>query len=708
MIKSNYQYHTLKSNISKSLYLINTIQSIYTMKKLSTFVAILLSFAITMNAQPVGGKLNKSQKLKVANEQYEMGDYYNALDWYTKVLEEDKNDVLVIGKIAETHFQLRDLKEAQKWFEKVVNKDKSQSYPDAEFHYARILKMNGELNDAKAAFEHFGAESNNAVLKQLAQVELEGIQLLNNIGSNDDIAVSDAGDNINSPYTDFSPVYGSNGEMYYGAMAVKEVVVINGDEPDYFAKIYTANKSGDSWAKSSELGSNINRPGVHTGNVALSPDGNMMYFTRTEFSSNKMTASTLYSSTKGTDGWGPAYPVEGLGDYIVKHPAVGEMFGKDALFFVSDMAGGQGGYDIYYATIEGDKLGAAISIGKSINTIGDELTPYYSNGILYFSSTGHPGIGGFDAFSSEWTGSWSAPVNMGKEINSSYDDIYFNLDNAGYDGFVVSNRPSGRSLKSETCCDDIYDVNIKQVILDLEALSFTGVDGSPLQGVTVQLVEMMDGSEGETETDTKANGHIFGFPLAKETAYKIIASKEGFKDAVAQFNTAGLDKSQTVTKKMTLAPIIIEEVIVYDTIKSQQPIRLNNILYDFGKSTLRAGAEQDLNLVLNYMTQYPDLVIELGSHTDNIGKDGANIRLSQRRAEVAKNWFIGKGVSPDRVKSVGYGEAVPVAENSLDGGVDNPEGRKLNRRTEFKIIGGPKFVVTSRIEKRVIKKEVKN
>lgn len=675
------------------------------MKKLSTFVAILLSFAITMNAQPVGGKLNKAQKLKVADDQYEMGDYYNALDWYTKVLEEDNSDVTVIGRIADTHFKLRDLEEAQKWFEKVVKKDKSGIYPDAEFHYARILKMNGEINDAKTAFEHFGTESNNAVLKQLAQAELQGIQLLKSMASDEDITVSDAGDNINSPYTDFSPVYGANGEMYYGAMAVKEVVVMDGDEPDYFAKIYTANKSGDSWNKSTELGSNINRPGVHTGNVALSPDGNTMYFTRTEFSSNKMTASTLYSSTKGSDGWGPAYPVEGLGDYIVKHPAVGEMFGKDALFFVSDMAGGQGGYDIYYATIEGDKLGAATSIGKSINTVGDELTPYYSNGVLYFSSTGHPGIGGFDAFSSEWTGSWSAPVNMGKEINSSYDDIYFNLDNTGYNGFVVSNRPSSRSLKSETCCDDIYDVNIKEVILDLEALAMA--DGKPLNGVTVQLVE----DAGNTETDTKASSHKFGFPLARETAYTIIASKDGFNDAVVKFNTSGLDKSQTITKDLNLVPIIIEpvieEVVVYDTIKSQQPIRLNNILYDFNKSIINPEAEQDLNLVLNYMNRYPDLVIELGSHTDNIGKESANLRLSQRRAEAAKKWFMEKGIAPNRVQAVGYGEAVPVAENEFSDGADNPEGRRLNRRTEFKIIGGPKFVVTSRVEKRVIKKEVK-
>lgn len=680
------------------------------MKKLSILIIIILGFAITMNAQPYGGKLKASQKLKIADEQLEIGDYYNALEWYNKVLEETPNNLTVISKVAEVHYLLRDFKSAQSWYEKLVKNDKSDQYTEAAFHLGRILKMNGELANAKSTLEGFIGKSDNATLKTLATSELAGIALFNNMGDNLDITVSDAGENINSPYTDFSPIYGAEGEMYYGALVSEEVIVLDGSTTDYFAKIYFATKSGDSWTKGTQLDNTINRPGVHTGNVTLSPDGNTMYFTRSALTSNKITASSLYRSEKSADGWGTAYPVEGLGDHIIKHPTVGEAFGSPALFFSSDMAGGQGGWDIYYAPINGDKLGAAVNVGNTINTVGDELTPSYSDGMLYFSSTGHPGIGGLDVFSSKWTGSWNNPVNMGKEINSSYDDIYFSLNPAGFNGFVVSNRPSDRSLKSKTCCDDIYDVTIKEVILDLEALAFTSEGNKPLNGVSVQLIEMLDGSEGKTETEAQASNHKFGFPLAREMAYKIIASKKGYKDAVVTFNTVGLGESQTIKKDLTLEFIPVEptivEVTVYDTIKSQQPFRLNNILYDFNKSTIRTDAEQDLQLVLGYMQSYPDLVIEMGSHTDAIGKTGVNQRLSQRRAESAKKWLVEKGIAPTRIQAVGYGESLPIAENTNADGSDNPEGRQLNRRTEFKIIGGPKFIVTQRVEKRVVKKTV--
>ena len=162
---------------------------------------------------------------------------------------------------------------------------------------------------------------------------------------------------------------------------------------------------------------------------------------------------------------------------------------------------------------------------------------------------------------------------------------------------------------------------------------------------------------------------------------------------------------------MNLTPIepevVIEEVIVYDTIRSQQPIRLNNILYDFNKAEIRPDAVRDLEALLGYMTSYPDLVIELGSHTDAIGKDGANLRLSQKRADGARKWLTEKGIAQDRIRAVGYGESVPIAENSFADGADNPEGRQMNRRTEFKIISGPQFITSQRIEKRVVKKEIK-
>ncbi len=681
------------------------------MKKLSAFIALFLGVVIFINAQPLR-ELKTAQKLKIAEEQMAFGDYYNALDWYNKVLEDDPSNLAVIHKIADLQFKLRDLKAAQKMFSKVVKKDKTGQYPNARFHYGRILKMNGELDMAKEQLEQFASETSDSNLKKLAKVEVEGIALSNNLEEDEDITIEDAGDNINSPYTDFSPIYLGD-EMYYGAMAVEEVVVLDGSQKDYFAKIYRAKKKKKGFSKGEPIEQSVNRPGAHTGNVTASSDGNTLYFTRTEFSSNQMTSSTLYRSERDGKKWGAALPVEGLGDYIVKHPSVGKMFGEDVVFFTSDKTGGKGGTDIYYAIIEGKGVSSPTNLGDAINTIGDESTPYYRDGKLYFSSTGHPGIGGSDVFSSTWDGGWQTPVNMGKGINTSYDDIYFSIDENGTEGLVVSNRPSKRSLKSKTCCDDIYTVSIKEVILDLEALTFEDAAGKKLKGVNVQLVEMLKGKEGKTDTDTNKNGNKFQFDLDRGMAYKLIATKSGYNPATLEFNTVGLAESQTITKNLILTPIppdepeyeYIEEY-VYDTIKSQTPMRLNNILYDYDKALIRPEAEIDLNTILGYMTSYPDMVIELSSHTDSRGSDSYNQKLSQKRAEAAMSWLLTKGIPSNRVRAVGYGETIPIANNENADGSDNPEGRQLNRRTEFKIISGPSYILSQTVKKRVVKRKI--
>ncbi len=684
------------------------------MKKLTTFIAIILGLTFSIHAQPMGKKLNTEQKIKIAEEQYANGDYYTALAWYEKALAADEedtkggDDIAVLHKIAELHYLLRDMKNAQKFYGKLVKKDKAGAYPMAKLIYGRVLKMNGELDDAETQLQQFIQDADDGNAKTLAQAELDGIALARNMAIEEDITVENAGDNINSPYTDFAPLYVSENEMYYGAMVSNEVVVLDGNEKDYFAKIYKSTKNGDSWEKGEVLDDVVNRPNTHTGNATISADGNRLYFTRADLSSNMMTSSNIYVCERDGNGWGAAQKVEGLGgSYIVKHPAVGEMFGEEVLFFTSNMDGGKGGWDIYYSKINGDSYGAPVNLGDKINTVGDDVTPFYRDGVLYFSSVGHPGIGGLDAFASEWDGSWSTPKNLGKNINSTYDDIYFSLNGDGYQGFVVSNRPNKRSLKSKTCCDDIYTVSIKEVVVDLEALTFDAESGDPLNGAKIQLIEMTDGSEGNTETDSKDDSHEYTFDLTRNVSYKLIASRKGYENAILEFNTADITESQTITKKMKLVPVVeFVDVTVYDTIRSQTPIILDNILYDFDKSNIRNTEESDLNQIYTYMTSYPDMIIELSSHTDSRGKDSYNQQLSQRRAESAKKWLVSKGISGDRIKAVGYGETQPIAANKNADGSDNPEGRQLNRRTEFKIIGGTKYIITSRVEKRVIKKKV--
>ena len=254
----------------------------------------------------------------------------------------------------------------------------------------------------------------------------------------------------------------------------------------------------------------------------------------------------------GEDGWGPANELEGVnGEYMVKHPAPGELFGEEVLFFVSNMDGGYGGFDVYYSPKRGETYGPPVNLGNTINTYGDEETPFYRDGILYYSSNGLPTIGGSDIFQSTWDGSnWSAPENMGKPYNSSVDDLYFSLDQTGYKGFVVSNREGGRSVKSKTCCDDIWTIDIAEVIIDLMATTFSD-DKAPLSGVTLELISMSDGTMGETDEKTNNAANNFAFTLQEEMAYMVIGSKEGYISDTIEFNTAGLEVSTTIEKGWT-------------------------------------------------------------------------------------------------------------------------------------------------------------
>ncbi|HHS95220.1 MAG TPA: OmpA family protein, partial [Phaeodactylibacter sp.] len=470
-----------------------------------------------------------------------------------------------------------------------------------------------------------------------------------------------------------------------------------------YAQVYTASMQEDKWSEAELLeNGNIHREGFHIGNIALSKDGQTMFFTRAKLDGNILGESKIFQSRMGDEGWGPATEVEGVnGDYLAKQAAPGELFGEQVLFFASNMEGGYGGFDLYYSPKRGEVYGPPVNLGNTVNTFGDEETPFYTDGILYFSSNGHPTIGGSDVFQTTWNGSeWSKPENMGKPYNSPVDDLYFSLDETGYKGFVVSNREGGRSVKSKTCCDDIWTIDIAEVVIDLMATTFAD-NKKPLSGVTLELISMQDGTMGETEKKTNPAANNFAFTLDKDMAYMVIATKEGYKPDTIEFNTAGLEASTTFEKKFTLVFIPPPPEDPYETYTVNQPIELGNIYYDYNRASIKPEAEPDLTYLLELMNQYPDMVIELSSHTDSRGRDGYNLSLSQRRAQAAMDWLTKRGIAKERIKPVGYGET--QIRNHCTNGVEcSDEEHRYNRRTEFKIIAGPTSI---RIEKKRLKKK---
>ena len=662
------------------------------MKNILCLLALSIA-AITIQAQPVDEHTFEAM-IEMAENRYAAQDYYRALEWYEKAYKEQRHPQLA-RKIAETNFFLRDYRKAESWYKRLLRRDKENNYIADRFNYGRSLKMQGKNEQAYEEFLTVANNSSDTELIAKCKLEIDGIILADQLEENFEIVVKNAGKAVNSHYGEFSPVADPEGNLYFGSFNRKELIELDDVEGDYHAKIYIAqgreNEKG--YRKPKALNTLINRDGFHTANVALTPDGQTMFITRIMTDGSQMSESMIYMAKKGNKGWGAAQALSGVnGDWIVKQPFPGELYGNPVLFFVSNMPGGMGGWDIYYSEKKSDtEYSEPVNLGEGINTAADEITPFYSDGTLYFSSEGYPSLGGLDVYKSTWNGSnWSQPENMGKGINTAQDDFYYNIDEASGNGFIVSNRlgTTTKSLKSKTCCDDIFTVEKRQLLLDLVATVFDE-QGKALTGATVKLIEIVRNQEGTSESKTSQKGNTFKFALDQDKAYKAMATRPGYFPEEIEFNTVGKVADYTYNRKFNLKKKPVEPDVEIVTIN--EPIRLNNIYYDFDDDKILPDAEKDLRVLYDLLKEHKDMVIELSSHTDARGNDSYNQNLSERRAISAKRWLVNKGVDPERVQAVGYGEEFIL--NECENGVRcTDEQHRFNRRTEFKILEGPQFI----------------
>ena len=662
-----------------------------------------------MQGSTEGGGLTWKNKLKIADKFFKEGYFYDASHYYESVLEDQPDNVDVTYKLAESYFLSRDYKQANQSY-KIVKEKNVQLYPLSQYMYAITLKMTGNFEEAKKEFELFGKSYrafDAPIYKKKVKNEIAGCDFAVKAMENPlNIMVVHAGKEINAAYTEAAPMPYGEDLLLYASLRSDTVIAsenLKGKVGKF--KLYQSTKENRRWSQGEPLPDIINVPKKDVANGAFSPDcacpdGSKFFFTQCEPNDVGKMVCEIYSSDYNDGVWSN---VKKLNDQInmpgftSTHPAVGEdkKRGSYILYFASDRPDGVGGMDLWYSEItKKGEYKAPKNLGKKVNTIGDELTPFFNIGsnMLSFSSDGHPSIGGYDIFyTSGKMRKWTNPENAGFPINSVADDMYFVSDPDEEGGYFVSNRKGSIALKSETCCDDIFRYSwdrdmIPKFAIDGFAYNADDSTRTTFQDYDIRLYQIeRDSSEVLINEAHITNEPEFFFVLKRNKNYKLVATKDGYFPNDAFATTVGLMKSDTLHREIPLKKLELNQSIV-----------LKDVYYDFDKATLRPESNRTLGLLVEILNVNPGIVVELSSHTDSKGENLYNEKLSQRRAESVVKYLKKAGISKDRLVPKGYGENHPIAENTNPDGSDNPEGRQMNRRTEIMVIGETEITVNKK------------
>ena len=436
------------------------------------------------------------------------------------------------------------------------------------------------------------------------------------------------------------------------------------------------------WGKPQAIDSELNSD-FEEGACCFSPDGRTMYLTLCKTDPNYPRYATIVASHRNDAVWGKPSEIVISKDslYSYAHPAVSP--DGEWLYFVSDMPGGQGGYDLWRCRLLGnDAVGALENLGTTVNTPGDEMFPTFRpNGDMYFSSNGHPGLGGLDIFIlKKGTRTLEHPLSP---LNSQGDDFGMTFEGRLNKGFFCSNRGDNRGY------DHIYSFYNPEIVQTVRGWVYEQ-DGYELPAAQVYMV----GNDGTNLKLSVRGDGSFTQEIKPGVDYVFLGTCKGFLNHQEQLHVETAKKSEEYVLQFPLANI-------------SAPVLIENIFYDFDKATLRPESQKALDELVKLLNENPNITIELSAHTDYKGSDLYNERLSQRRAESVVNYLIANGIAADRLTPKGYGEGKPkkikrkVAEKYqfLKEGdilteyfiVQLPEEQQeqcnqLNRRTEFIVL----------------------
>ena len=624
------------------------------------------------------GSYAQNNQIKKAEKQYEQFAYIDAIKIYENVAEKGYKSVDLFQKLGNAYYFNGQLPQANKWYTALFSLNQTVE-PEYYYRYSQTLKSVGEYDNADAMLNAFNKVSGNDSRAKLYESNKDYYAVIKANSGRYTIESLD----INSDLSDYGTAFLGD-QIVFASTRDQRGISKNIQKwtNQSFSTLYASKIDTNGTLDKPQPFNNSTDSKFNEATPVFTPDGKTMYFTRNNYNDGKKgkdangtTLLKLYKATFENGKWANVKELPfNSNDYSTAHPALSPD-GK-TLYFASNRPGTLGESDLYKVAIyENDLFGTPENLGNTINTEGKETFPFVSaENELYFSSNGHPGLGGLDVFVAKMNsnGTFGNVSNVGTPVNGPMDDFAFIINTNTNKGFFSSNREGGKGY------DDIYQFTEIRKLTCEQLLSGTVTDKktqSLLAGAKVIVLdeqmnvvkELFADAKGKFIYDQAECGKVYYIRVLKEeyqtTEEKITIPIENGKTEV----NIGLDRNiEKITTGTDLAKVFAIEMIYFD----------------LDKSNIRPDAALDISKVVAVMKQYPTMKVEVASHTDSRASKAYNLILSQKRAQSTMDFMIKSGIDKNRLKAKGYGES-QLVNKCADGVACSEEEHQQNRRSQF-------------------------
>lgn len=618
-------------------------------------------------------------QLKLADKFFKNYSYVKAIELYELTAKKGDSSMHVLTRLGDAYYNNSNTEKSALWYGLAADKYEKKLESRYLFNYIQSLVSTKQYDKARLWAQKLkDKQTDNPDAEKYIQDNFDVYTVTGKVDEKRIIKLNNL--DFNTKYSDFG-AYIKDDVLYFASSRDASSGFYDWNK-EPFLDLYQVkiNRGNNSLSYGSPLkisASKINS-NYHEANVAITNNGQTMYFTRDNLSKRNRLQYTkdgtthleLFKATldQKTKEWTNLEVLPFNDDvFSTGHPALSPDNKK--LYFASDREGGFGESDIYVVDINNDgTYSQPRNLGENVNTAGRELFPSIDNdGVLYYSSDGLVNYGLLDIYKSDILNNPDAKSkNIGEPFNTGFDDFSYVFNSETKEGYLSSNREGGKGG------DDIYSFNTYICEQSITGVVIDARTEEPMPTATVKLIDDSGKIVNETITDTDGS-YTFDKILCEKT-YTVVGSKDDYKQDQETVTTSDINEKINQAD-LVLIPLIIDNQIV-----------INPIFFDFDKWNIRTDAEYELENIIDVMRKHPTMVIKIESHTDSRGGERYNMRLSDRRAKSTRDYIISRGIDASRIESaIGYGESQLL--NKCSNGVKcSKEEHQLNRRSYFYIL----------------------